>query len=134
MDIKEILVLHHSHFDIGFTHAQPVLWELQREFIDGALDLLKETEDWPEVSKPRWTIEATGQVLKWLETATGEDIENFKKFASKYFTIFSVIGSIFSISASIFVLSGGNPFALLISLVILPIIIVALLFKKVKEE
>jgi hypothetical protein len=83
MNIKEILVLHHSHFDIGFTHAQPVLWELQREFIDGALNLLQETQDWPEVSQPRWTIEATGQVLKWLETATAEDIERFKKFAQQ---------------------------------------------------
>jgi hypothetical protein len=81
MRIKEILVLHHSHFDIGFTHAQPVLWELQREFIDNALELLKETQDWPGISQPRWTIEATGQVLKWLETASDDDIKLFKHFA-----------------------------------------------------
>ena len=83
MDIKEILVLHHSHFDIGFTHAQPVLWELQREFIDSAIELLKETDDWPELSQPRWTIEATGQVLKWLESATNQDIEDFRNLAQK---------------------------------------------------
>jgi len=83
MNINEILVLHHSHFDIGFTHSQPVLWELQREFLDGALELLQETQDWPEISQPRWTIEATGQVLKWLETATVEEIKIFKKFAQQ---------------------------------------------------
>jgi hypothetical protein len=81
MDIKEILVLHHSHLDIGFTHSQPVLWEMQREFLDAALDLLDETVDWPESSQPRWTVEATAQLLKWIETASEEDTERFKRLA-----------------------------------------------------
>lgn len=81
MSIKEILVLHHSHFDIGYTHTQPVLWELQREFIDGALNLLEETIDWPEISQPRWTVEATGQIIKWLETASDIDIDRFRILA-----------------------------------------------------
>ena len=78
MNIKEILVLHHSHFDIGFTHSQPVLWELQREFLDAALDLLMETQDWPEVSQPRWTVEATGQAL------TDREGHNAVPYTEKY--------------------------------------------------
>ena len=62
MNIKEILVLHHSHLDVGYTHSATILWELQREFIDQALRLLDDTADWPTPSQPRWTCEVTAQV------------------------------------------------------------------------
>ncbi len=80
MSIKEILVLHHSHLDVGYTHSQPVIMELQREHIDQALALLAETADWPEGSRPKWTCEVTAPLLKWLETAPDADVACFRAF------------------------------------------------------
>ena len=79
--INEVLVLHHCHTDIGFTHPQPVLWELQRRFIDRALDLLDETADWPAESQPRWTCETTAPVLHWLRNTNRKQITRFRDFA-----------------------------------------------------
>jgi hypothetical protein len=36
--IREILLLHHTHTDIGYAHDQPIVWELNRQFIDEELD------------------------------------------------------------------------------------------------
>jgi alpha-mannosidase len=76
--IKEILVLHHTHVDIGYTHPQGVIWELYRRFMDRALAFCDETADWPEESRFRWTVECTWPLLDWLERAVPGDVERFR--------------------------------------------------------
>ncbi len=83
MKINEILVLHHSHLDVGYTHSQPIVWELHREFIDQALDLLEATSGWDERSAPKWTIEVTAQAENWLETADNAAVERLKSFIAR---------------------------------------------------
>ena len=77
---KEVLILHHSHVDVGYTHPQSMYWELQKGYLDAALDLLDRTDRWPDdLSRPRWTAEATAPVVRWLQTAPAKDIARLKK-------------------------------------------------------
>jgi len=77
---REVLILHHSHLDVGYTYPQPMGWELQKDYLSAALDMLDRTEKWPDdLSKPRWTAEVTAPVLRWLQTATPADVTRLKK-------------------------------------------------------
>ena len=67
--IKEILLVHHSHTDIGYTHPQPVVMELHRRFIDQTLEHIEQTKDWADDSRFRWTCEVTGITLDWWQNA-----------------------------------------------------------------
>lgn len=78
--IQEILVLHHSHLDLGYTHAQPVMKAMQVEYIDLALDFLEQTAAWPETSRPKWTCEVTEPVMWWLAGASERDLPRFERF------------------------------------------------------
>ena len=75
--IKEILFVHHTHTDIGYTHPQPVVFELHRRFIDEALDLAEKTADWPDDCRFRWTCEVTGTTRDWWEHASDRDRDRF---------------------------------------------------------
>jgi alpha-mannosidase len=77
-EIEEILVLHHSHLDVGYTHSQPILWRLQAEYISQVLDWLESTAELPEGSRPKWTCEAAEPVRRWLADASPADIVRFK--------------------------------------------------------
>ncbi len=75
MAIDEILLLHHSHLDVGYTHSQPILWKLQHEYLDQVLDWLEQTEGQPDGARPKWTCEVSEPVLQWLARAQPKDVE-----------------------------------------------------------
>lgn len=77
--IKEIWCMPHSHLDVGYTHPQPLLLELQSEYIDQAIDICLRTADYPEESRFCWTIEANYVLKRWMETAEPERISLLKE-------------------------------------------------------
>ncbi len=77
--MREILVLHHTHTDIGYTHDQPIVWELNRQFIDDVLDEIDRTQEWDAISQPIWTCEVTETLRHWLRTTGPAQIDRFKR-------------------------------------------------------
>ena len=81
--IKEIWCMPHSHLDIGYTHPQPMLLELQVDYLDQALDLCDATKDYPDGTRFCWTVEATYVLKKWLESADEEKKRRLREAVSR---------------------------------------------------
>ncbi len=73
--LETIYLVHHSHTDIGYTHDQPVVFELHTRFIDEALKLAERYTDRDSDGAFRWTVETTVVLQQWLETASDRDVE-----------------------------------------------------------
>ncbi|MDE0591488.1 hypothetical protein OU789_16235 [Halocynthiibacter sp. C4] len=81
--IREILFVHHSHTDIGYTHPQPVVLELHRGFIDQAIEFAEQTADYPDDAKFRWTCEVTGVTEDWWKHADSSSRDRFLAAVSR---------------------------------------------------
>lgn len=77
--IDTIFLVHHSHTDIGYTHDQPIVWDLQTRFIDEALDLAEKYAGDEDDAAFRWTVETTSVLQQWLRRAADRDIERFQQ-------------------------------------------------------
>ena len=51
--IETIYLINKSHTDIGFTDYQDICFRQHAEFIDQALDLIEETQDYPTEARFR---------------------------------------------------------------------------------
>ena len=81
--IKEILLLHHSHFDYGYTHPQPAVAILAARAIDEALDLADRTASAPPGERFCWTCETTATLAFWLERASPERRAQLRRVAAR---------------------------------------------------
>jgi hypothetical protein len=61
-----VYLVHHSHFDIGYTDPQAIVIEQQLRYLDAVLDLIAATDDWSEDAKFRWNVEVTYPLRQWL--------------------------------------------------------------------
>lgn len=74
-----IHLVHHSHFDFGYTDPQAEVFAAQRSYLDSALDLIEETADWPEAARFRWNSEALWAISDWRQHRPDNQIKRFMR-------------------------------------------------------
>jgi alpha-mannosidase len=72
-----VYVLHHTHLDIGYTHAQPEVLEIQKQHLRQAIDLARKTADYPSEARFRWNPEGLWAVQAYLREADETEREAF---------------------------------------------------------
>ncbi len=75
--LSTIYLVHHSHTDVGYTHDQPIIWELYRRFLGAAIDAGERDLDADADWAMRWTVETTAPLLHWLRSASDQQVERF---------------------------------------------------------
>ena len=77
--IQHIDLVHLSHTDVGFTDHPIVCRELQKRYLDIAIDAALATRERPESARFCWTAESTIGVDDWWRSATPERRADFLK-------------------------------------------------------
>ncbi|MBW7864691.1 MAG: hypothetical protein H3C30_09800 [Candidatus Hydrogenedentes bacterium] len=72
-----VYLMHHTHLDIGYTHLQSEVEEMQWHHIDKALELIEQTKDYPPEARFKWLPEGLWAVDSYLKRATPEKREAF---------------------------------------------------------
>jgi hypothetical protein len=70
--VRQLDLIHFSHTDYGFTDHPAVCRDMQRRYLDIALDMTRATSGLPEEARFHWTAETTIAVLDWWQAATPE--------------------------------------------------------------
>lgn len=65
----ELHLIHQTHLDIGFTHTQEEVLEMQTGYLHQALELIEETKDYPEEARFRWHPEGMWAIDEFLSGA-----------------------------------------------------------------
>ena len=77
--IQRLYIIHFSHTDVGFTDMPGVCRELQRRYLDIALDAVLVTMSKPAEQRFHWTCESLVTVDDWWAAAAPARREDFLK-------------------------------------------------------
>ena len=72
-----VYLLHHTHLDIGYTHHQSEVEQRQWTFLDQAVELGRQTKDYPPEAQFAWLPEGLWAVDSYLDRATPEQRDAF---------------------------------------------------------
>ena len=73
MVIRQILLVPHTHHDVGYTNSPRIIDEMHARIVDRVLDLASHAGDGPDAF--RWTFEAARPVIRFLRDASRESRE-----------------------------------------------------------
>jgi hypothetical protein len=77
--IRNIWILPHSHVDIGYTHLQDEVVQVQISNLKTAMQLAKESANNPPGMRFKWNPEAVWSLDHFLQSATDAEREQFLK-------------------------------------------------------
>ena len=72
-----IYMLHHTHLDIGYTHVQTEVEQMQWRFLDQAVELGAKTKDYPPEARFKWLPEGLWAVDSYLRNASADKEKRF---------------------------------------------------------
>jgi len=76
---REIHLIHHSHYDVGYSHHQEEVINIHNRNISNALRYIDNTRDLPVEARYKWNIETTLAIENFLEVASAAEIEKLKE-------------------------------------------------------
>jgi alpha-mannosidase len=76
---RTIYLLHHSHNDIGYTHLQNEVEDIQWKNLEKALALSDSTKAYPAGAQFKWCTEVMWAVESWYDKANPEQKQVFKE-------------------------------------------------------
>jgi alpha-mannosidase len=74
-----VYILMHSHTDIGYTDLQPNIERKQANNVIHALELIRQTKDYPAGSRFKWNLEAMWTADQFYRIATPEQKKEFEQ-------------------------------------------------------
>jgi hypothetical protein len=74
-----VYVLMHSHTDIGYTDLQPNIEKKQAHNVVRALELIRQTKDYPEGARFKWNLEVMWVADQFARIATPEQMSEFNQ-------------------------------------------------------
>lgn len=81
--INEILLIPHTHHDIGYTHVPDVCLDMHARAIREAMRLCEVDSDDSSPSALRWTLELSQPLLRFLRGASADEIERLKALVGR---------------------------------------------------
>ena len=83
MTISEILIINHTHTDIGYTDHPENLFRHHNKVIDNAFNLVEQYDSHPDESKFRWTCETSMITADWFRQASSADQDRFRDYFAR---------------------------------------------------